>query len=118
MARTLFAHAIETPGGLKIQTIHAFAERILRLFPLESGVPLNFEILDDATTSSLVEDARQMILGRAIRMPGSPLATAFHELVDASGLGTFTETLDKALTLLGALPSRASGFPMPRRGCG
>lgn len=28
MARTLFAHAIETPGGLKIQTIHAFAERI------------------------------------------------------------------------------------------
>jgi ATP-dependent helicase/nuclease subunit A len=111
MARTLFAHAIETPGGLKIQTIHAFAERILRLFPLESGVPLNFEILDDATTSSLVEDARQMILGRAIRMPGSPLATAFHELVDASGLGTFTETLDKALTLLGGLAIKGIRLP-------
>ncbi len=111
MARTLFAHAIETPGGLKIQTIHAFAERILRLFPLESGVPLNFEILDDATTASLVEEARQMILGRAIRMPGSPLAAAFHDLVDASGLMTFTETLDEALALLGSLAIKGIRLP-------
>lgn len=111
MARTLFAHAIETPGGLKIQTIHAFAERILRLFPLESGVPLNFEILDDATTSSLVEEARQLILARAIRMPGSPLAAAFHDLVDCSGLGTFTETLDRALSLLGGLAIKGIRLP-------
>jgi ATP-dependent helicase/nuclease subunit A len=46
-ARTLFTRAIETPGGLKIQTIHAFAERLLQRFPLEAGVPPGFKILDD-----------------------------------------------------------------------
>ena len=33
-ARTLFARAIETPGGLKIQTIHSFCASLLRRFPL------------------------------------------------------------------------------------
>ncbi|MGJ8556028.1 MAG: UvrD-helicase domain-containing protein, partial [Sulfitobacter geojensis] len=37
-ARTLFALAIETPGGLKIQTIHSFCASLLRRFPLEAGV--------------------------------------------------------------------------------
>ena len=32
-ARQLFARAIETPGGLKVQTIHAFCERLLQRFP-------------------------------------------------------------------------------------
>jgi hypothetical protein len=32
-ARTLFARALETPGGLKIQTIHAFCDALLRRFP-------------------------------------------------------------------------------------
>ena len=49
LARTLFARAIETPGGLKVQTIHAFCERLLQRFPLEAGVPPGFSILDDAT---------------------------------------------------------------------
>jgi len=31
-ARKLFARTLETPGGLKIQTIHAFCERLLHLF--------------------------------------------------------------------------------------
>ncbi|HTM78735.1 MAG TPA: UvrD-helicase domain-containing protein, partial [Devosia sp.] len=36
-ARTLFARALETPGGLKIVTIHAFCESVLHRFPLEAG---------------------------------------------------------------------------------
>ena len=46
-ARRLFAVAIETPGGLKVQTIHAFCERLLQRFSLEAGVPPGFAILDD-----------------------------------------------------------------------
>ena len=34
VARKLFARAVETPGGLKIQTIHAFCERVLHLLSL------------------------------------------------------------------------------------
>jgi ATP-dependent helicase/nuclease subunit A len=41
-ARALFAQALETPGGLKIQTIHAFCEKLLRRFPLEAGVSPGF----------------------------------------------------------------------------
>ncbi|NOZ33204.1 MAG: UvrD-helicase domain-containing protein, partial [Alphaproteobacteria bacterium] len=40
-ARALFVSALETPGGLKINTIHAFCEKVLRRFPLEAGVPFN-----------------------------------------------------------------------------
>ncbi|WP_372841875.1 UvrD-helicase domain-containing protein, partial [Phaeovulum sp.] len=46
-ARRLFAKAIETPGGLKIQTIHAFCAGLLRRFPLEAGVPHDFREMDD-----------------------------------------------------------------------
>jgi ATP-dependent helicase/nuclease subunit A len=47
-ARALFAKALETPGGIKIQTIHAFAERLLRQFPLEAGAPPGFKVVDDS----------------------------------------------------------------------
>jgi ATP-dependent helicase/nuclease subunit A len=46
-ARTLFARAIETPGGLKIQTIHSFCASVLRRFPLEAGVSPGFTEIDE-----------------------------------------------------------------------
>lgn len=52
-ARTLFARALETPGGLKIQTIHAFCEALLRRFPLEAGVPPQFRVLDEREAKAL-----------------------------------------------------------------
>ena len=55
-ARSLFARAIETPGGLKVQTIHAFAERLLQRFPLEAGVTPGFSILDDVMAAQLLRD--------------------------------------------------------------
>ncbi|WP_372804335.1 UvrD-helicase domain-containing protein, partial [Loktanella salsilacus] len=50
-ARRLFARAIETPGGLKIQTIHSFCASILRRFPLEAGVSPNFKEIEDRTAA-------------------------------------------------------------------
>lgn len=52
-ARTLFARAIETPGGLKIQTIHSFCAALLRRFPLEAGVSPRFTELDDLAARRL-----------------------------------------------------------------
>ncbi len=46
-ARQLFARAIETPGGLRIQTIHSFCASLLRRFPLEAGVSPGFVEMDD-----------------------------------------------------------------------
>ncbi|CTQ48903.1 double-strand break repair helicase AddA [Jannaschia donghaensis] len=52
-ARTLFARAIEAPGGLKIQTIHAFCASLLRRFPLEAGVSPAFSEMDDTAKARL-----------------------------------------------------------------
>lgn len=57
-ARALFAQALETPGGLKIQTIHAFCERLLARFPLEANVPPGFDVADEARSAALLGDAR------------------------------------------------------------
>ncbi len=52
-ARTLFARAIETPGGLKIQTIHSFCAALLRRFPLEAGVSPQFAEMEDRAAALL-----------------------------------------------------------------
>ena len=52
-ARTLFAAALETPGGLKIQTIHAFCAHLLRRFPLEAGVSPDFREMEDRAAALL-----------------------------------------------------------------
>ena len=55
-ARTLFARAVETPGGLKIQTIHSFCGALLRRFPLEAGVSPQFKELDERETNSILAE--------------------------------------------------------------
>ncbi|MBU9697883.1 double-strand break repair helicase AddA [Rhodobacteraceae bacterium HSP-20] len=55
-ARRLFARAIETPGGLRIQTIHSFCASLLRRFPLEAGVSPQFTELDDRTARLLRDE--------------------------------------------------------------
>ncbi|TNC48178.1 double-strand break repair helicase AddA [Rubellimicrobium rubrum] len=63
-ARRLFAQALETPGGLKIQTIHAFCASLLRRFPLEAGVSPQFRELDDRGMALLrAEVAEDMAVG-------------------------------------------------------
>ena len=57
-ARRLFARALETPGGLKIQTIHAFCTEVLRRFPLEAGVSPRFEVADDRRSRALLAEVR------------------------------------------------------------
>lgn len=52
-ARRLFARAIETPGGLKIQTIHSFCSALLRRFPLEAKVTPQFSEMDERAAALL-----------------------------------------------------------------
>jgi len=60
-ARQLFAKALETPEGLKVQTIHAFCERILSRFPIEAGILPGFEPLEDAEMKELREEVKAHI---------------------------------------------------------
>lgn len=61
-ARRLFARALETPGGLKIQTIHAFCESLLSRFPLEAGVSPHFQVVDDVTAAQLLAEAQDRVI--------------------------------------------------------
>ncbi|MGA9659263.1 MAG: double-strand break repair helicase AddA [Asticcacaulis sp.] len=56
-ARALFAKALETPGGLKIQTLHGFCEKLLRRFPLEAELSPAFQVLDDLVGARLAQGA-------------------------------------------------------------
>ena len=62
-ARALFARAVETPGGLRIETIHAFCARVLRRFPLEAGMLPGFEEVDEAEAKKLWQEAVRLGLG-------------------------------------------------------
>lgn len=66
-ARALFASALETPGGLKIQTIHAFCEKLLRRFPLEAGVSPGFRVMDDSASAAVADAARKAVARHALR---------------------------------------------------
>lgn len=83
-ARRLFARALETPGGLKIQTIHAFCENLLRRFPLEAGAPPGFSTLEESEAARLADRARRKVLSGT----GADLVPA---LIDHGGL----EAIDK-----------------------
>ncbi|RZS82508.1 DNA helicase/exodeoxyribonuclease V subunit A [Phyllobacterium myrsinacearum] len=96
-ARRLFARALETPGGLKIQTIHAFCEAILHQFPLEANIAGHFELMDDMMQVALVGEARRQLLQTA-RLDGNvELAAAFNDVLDAAGEFGLQELLDEAV---------------------
>jgi ATP-dependent helicase/nuclease subunit A len=66
-ARRLFANALETPGGLKIQTIHSFCDKLLRRFPLEAGVSPQFEVLEDRQAKVLrAEILEELAIGTGV----------------------------------------------------
>ena len=108
-ARQLFALVIETPGGLKVQTIHAFCERLLQRFPLEAGVPPGFEILDDHTRAALLEEATNQVLAEATTAaPGSPLAEALTTAIAFAAETNFDTYLAEALRQRDWLEAAAS----------
>ncbi len=76
-SRTLFARALETPGGLRIQTLHAFAEHVLHRFPLEAGLTPGFAILDETDAARL----RQQTLKRLAHTETPEDFAAFSTLV-------------------------------------
>ncbi len=79
-ARRLFAQALETPGGLKIQTLHAFCEQLLRRFPLEAGLSPGFAVMDDADARLVAEQAREDVAHRALRDENGPIGRAYEHL--------------------------------------
>jgi len=64
-ARQLFALVLDAPGGMRIETIHAFCQSLLRRFPLEAKVAPHFDLLEDRGAAELMRDAREEVFARA-----------------------------------------------------
>lgn len=47
-ARGLFLKVLDAPGGLQIETIHAFCQSLLRRFPLEAALDPHFVLMEEA----------------------------------------------------------------------
>ncbi|HTK36019.1 MAG TPA: double-strand break repair helicase AddA [Caulobacteraceae bacterium] len=124
LARTLFARALETPGGLKIQTIHAFCEKLLRRFPLEAGVSPGFQVMEDASAAQVAAEARDGVAARALA--GEPvLAEAYARFAVALDFASFEamfaafETRREALAAYVAACGGLRGLPAAvARACG
>jgi ATP-dependent helicase/nuclease subunit A len=96
-ARRLFARALETPGGLKVQTIHGFCTRLLQQFPFEANVPARFRVLEDMEQRQLLEQIRRAVLFEASNDPGSRMGQALTAIISAVSDYTFQEGLDEAI---------------------
>ena len=111
-ARKLFARTLETPGGLKIQTIHAFCERLLHLFPFEANVPARFEVLDEQGQAEVLQRARRAVLAEAMSGKGA-LGAALERLSDECGPDGFEDLIKEAMRQ--SAISRARWPQDPRR---
>jgi len=74
-ARRLFACVLDVPGGMKIETIHAFCQSLLRRFPLEAQIAPHFEVMDERNTGDALAAARDATLTQA-RRDGDPALAA------------------------------------------
>ena len=92
-ARRLFARALETPGGLKIQTIHAFCEKLLRRFPIEAGVSPRFTVLENEAAIALSHAAREDLARAALADADGPVGEAYSHFAVELDWGRFQDLL-------------------------
>ena len=103
-ARQLFADVLEQPGGMRISTLHGFAQSLLRAFPLEAGLAPQFAVMQEQDGRALLARERDALLaGGADRAALAVLAkyqapTKFSEVI-----GNMAATGGK---VLGALQKR------------
>ena len=92
----LFACALETPGGLKVQTIHALCTRLLQQFPFEANVPARFAVLDDRDQNEMMERANLAVFLEASRHPDSATGQALRMAMASAADVTFKEVVREA----------------------
>jgi ATP-dependent helicase/nuclease subunit A len=108
-ARALFAEVLDLPGGMRIGTIHAFCQSLLRRFPLEAALSPHFGLVDDTDADIALTEARESLLAAS----AEPVRAALAELaglVTADAFGGLVKALlasrDRLAALAGLDPAR------------
>jgi ATP-dependent helicase/nuclease subunit A len=103
LARRLFARALDTPGGLKVQTIHAFCTQLLHQFPFEANVAARFNVLDDAEHTQLLEQLTLNVLLEGADAPDGKLGRALAAAMVAAADQTFRDVVREAIAKRGTI---------------
>ncbi len=96
-ARRLFARALDTPGGLKVQTIHAFCTQLLHQFPFEANVAARFTVLDETAQAQLLEQLTLNALLEGASAPDSTLGRALGTAMTVGADQTFRDVVREAI---------------------
>ncbi|MFI5011743.1 MAG: double-strand break repair helicase AddA [Hyphomicrobiales bacterium] len=98
-ARRLFARAIETPGGLRVDTIHGFCARLLQSFPFEANVPARFTVLEEQQARELLLEAELFVLSKALSGEDEELSDALRRVGEHVSGRDFGAVAEMALGL-------------------
>ena len=99
-ARALFARVLDLPGGMRIGTIHAFCQSLLRRFPLEASLSPHFRLVDDRDAEDALTEARETMLARASAPKMRAALETLAGLASADQFGTHVATLQRDLPRL------------------
>ncbi len=64
-ARGLLIKNLDAELKIKIQTIHSFCQSILKSFPFEAKIPINFELLEENKARILLKNSQKNVLQNA-----------------------------------------------------
>jgi ATP-dependent helicase/nuclease subunit A len=93
-ARGLFARVLDAPGGMRIETIHAFCQSLLRRFPLEAQVAPHFRLIEERDSAELLFEARESMLIAARAGQSLALTAALGHVVGRMHESRLKELLD------------------------
>lgn len=93
-ARKLFAVLLDTPGGMKIQTIHSFCQEVLKRFPLEAKISPYFEVMDDRSAREAIEEIKTQLLAKIEADPESQTAKALAYITRQVSEFTFPKLMN------------------------
>jgi ATP-dependent helicase/nuclease subunit A len=92
-ARALFARVLDLPGGMRIGTIHAFCEALLRRFPLEARLSPHFQLIEEGDAALAMQAAREDMLAGAHTPQRRAALEALAGLVSLGDFGRLVEHL-------------------------
>ncbi len=94
IARCQFALLLETPNGVKIQTIHSFCQEILKRFPIEAGISPYFNVMEERNAAEIIKNAKEKIFNDIKLNPSSNLAKALDIITSSTSEYSFNEIMD------------------------
>ncbi len=102
-ARRLFARVLDTPGGLKIMTLHSFCQSVLKRFPIEAGLPPHFELMDEQDAIEYLTRCLHGIIDESRGDADTVLAQSFNQLalhLDSEAMSALMQQIMSKRSLL------------------